>query len=130
MSVFLVTNNNSFSPAKVQLFFITAYFFGFLAICRLAAIVAKGGVLLIQWQLWMQNPCLFGFTLFLGFTPQNAPTYREPHISPQDRVYLTAVRYGCRMYEIWVSWEKDMAAYSFTTFRTHFRPSSSVTSTK
>ena len=30
MSVFLVTNNNSFSPAKVQLFFITAYFFGFL----------------------------------------------------------------------------------------------------
>ena len=35
MSVFLVTNNNSFSSAKVQLFFITAYFFGFLVFYEL-----------------------------------------------------------------------------------------------
>ena len=56
-----------------------------------------------------------GFVLFLIITLQNAPTYRKPHISPQDRVYLTAGRYGCRRYEIWVSWEKDMGIYSFTT---------------
>ena len=34
------------------------------------------------------------FTLFLDFAPQKAKTYHNPHISPQDRVYLTAGRCG------------------------------------
>jgi hypothetical protein len=42
MSVFLVTNNNSFSAAKVQLFFITTFFFGFLVFTQQKLFLFEG----------------------------------------------------------------------------------------
>ena len=60
----------------------------------------------------IQRICLvWRFLQKKDFARQNAPTYHQPHISPQDRVYLTAGRYGCRMYEIWVSWGNDMGGF-------------------
>ena len=52
---------------------------------------------------------------------------RTGYISQLGDMGVACVRYGCHMCEIWVSWEKDMGAYSFTTLSENVFPSSKVT---